>query len=221
MAPRPVIGKNQTVPSNLRDHWDAVYEVDPATKKWHQDVPTMSLEMLEAAGVGPEHAVIDIGGGASRLAEFLVADGFRDVTVLDVSERGLQHARHRLGSRAGEVTWLVGDVTRHEFARTFDVWHDRAVFHFLSDEGDRAGYLERLEGAVAPGGHAIIATFGPGAPEYCSGLPVVRYDAQHLAGTIGRGFDLVRTVQEEHRTPGGEVQPFTWALLRRSAESRE
>ncbi len=197
-------------------HWDAAYQVDPSTKKWHQDFPAQSLAMLRMAGAGPTAGVVDVGGGASRFAEHLLDLGYDDVTVLDVSPLGMSHAQRHLGERADRVQWLVADVTRYRFTRTFDVWHDRAVFHFLADEADRQRYLDRMRAAVAPGGYTIVATFGPEAPEYCSGLPVARYGPDDLVKAIGGGFDAKEVTEELHVTPGGDTQPFTWALLRRT-----
>lgn len=200
---------------SLSQHWNGVYEADPSMKKWHQDSPTVSLTMISMAGIQKDDAIVDVGGGASRLAQHLVELGYRDVTVLDVSERGMAHAQHGLGEAVANVTWVVGDVTQHHFERAFDVWHDRAVFHFLSDEAEIKRYQQRLSESVALGGHAVIATFAPDAPEYCSGLPVVRYDVEGLAAAVGKNFEMIESAQELHRTPGGELQPFTWVLLQR------
>jgi trans-aconitate methyltransferase len=167
-------------------------------------------------GATPSSSIIDIGGGASRLVDALVDAGWQSVAVLDVADVALAAAKARLGSAAGQVQWIVADVTQWAPDRTFDIWHDRAAFHFLVDPADRAAYVERLRSAVKPGGHAIIATFAPDGPERCSGLTVQRYDAASLAATVGAPFELVRARQHTHSTPWGSVQSFQYSLLRRS-----
>ena len=171
--------------------------------------------MIAALGVGPEVALVDVGGGASPLAGQLVDRGFVDVTVLDVSESALAAASDRLGSRAARVTWLAQDVRSWSPARAYGLWHDRAAFHFLVDAADRARYLAVLERALGPAGMLVLATFATDGPSTCSGLPVVRYDAGELASLVGPGFELVEQRQQVHRTPRGTAQPFTWVALRR------
>ena len=163
-------------------------------------------------------AVIDVGGGASRLVDALIEKGFRTVTVLDLSEAALAAAKARIGRRAErQVQWIVADVTVWEpRAAAYDVWHDRAAFHFLTEERDRTAYVARLTKAMKPGGHAIIGTFAPDGPDRCSGLPVARYDAQGLGRVLGDGFELVETLRHEHRTPAGSQQRFQFSLFRRA-----
>ena len=159
-------------------HWQNVYQTkDEREVSWFQENPAISLDLIRATGIGADASIIDIGGGAARLADALVADGFRSVTVLDLSEKALATSRERLGARAGGVSWIVADVTKWQPTRTFDVWHDRAAFHFLTDPDDRAAYAERVRKAVRPGGHVIIGTFALDGPERCSGLAVARHDA--------------------------------------------
>jgi hypothetical protein len=198
------------------EHWDAVYDRDDlSTLSWHQREPVVSLELIDALGVGPGEAVVDVGGGASRLAGRLLDRGFADVTVLDVAAGALEASRRRLGAHAGQVTWVREDVRSWRPGRRFGLWHDRALFHFFVDPDDRRRYVETLRSALEPGGAVVIATFALDGPETCSGLPVERYDAAGLASVPGPGFELVRSGREEHVTPGGRVQAFTWAALRR------
>jgi SAM-dependent methyltransferase len=158
---------------------------------------------------------VDVGGGASRLVDRLLEDGYRHVTVADLSEAALERARGRLGARAASVTWLTEDARRLRLSERVDVWHDRAVFHFLTDEADRSSYLDAVMAALRVGGHAVVATFGLAGPEKCSGLPVSRYDAAGLAEVFGPDFELVTSLSREHLTPGGGRQDFTYTVLRR------
>jgi len=190
-------------------HWQQVYETKATDAvSWYQPVPQPSADLLQLAGAAPESGIIDIGGGASTLVDWLLDNGFRDVTVLDLSDAALAAARARLGDAASGVSWIAADVTRWRPARLYDVWHDRAAFHFLTDPVDRAAYLDRLRIALRAGGHAIIGTFAPDGPEKCSGLPVERYDAKRLAATLGGGFRLVDSCRHDHVTPWGSVQRF-------------
>jgi len=196
-------------------HWEGVY-----TKKgenevsWFQENPAPSLELIAQVGATPASAIIDIGGGASRLVDNLVERGFEDVTVLDLSEAALEAAKARLGDRAAQVHWIVADATVWKPLRAYDIWHDRAAFHFLTEDRDRAAYVARLERALKVGGYAIIATFALDGPERCSGLPVVRYDPVSLGQTLGRAFQLVDTRQHAHATPWGTEQSFQFSVFR-------
>jgi len=202
-----------------RNHWEGVYTAKGENQvSWFQETPAISLELIELAGASRSSAIIDIGGGASRLADFLVARGYQDVTVLDLSAAALAAARARMGDRAGQVTWIAADVTDWQPARSYDVWHDRAAFHFLTERNDQAAYVARLRGALRPGGHAIIGTFAPDGPERCSGLVVSRYDADSLAVTLGEGFELVDTRRHEHVTPWGAAQKFQFSTFRRQPD---
>lgn len=200
-----------------RAHWEHLYATrSPEAVSWYQAEPARSLELIEASGAGPQSALVDVGAGASRLVDYLLARGWRDVTVMDLSLTALEAAQCRLGERAAAVTWTVADVREYRPERPFDVWHDRAVFHFLTDPADREAYRRSLAAALRPGGHVIMATFGPDGPERCSGLPVVRYDAEALTATLGTGFRLLEERQEQHRTPAGATQAFRYFLLRRA-----
>jgi len=196
-------------------HWENLYQSkDEHDVSWFQDTPTPSLELLDEIGVTPAASVIDIGGGASRLVDRLIERGFRDVTVLDLSEAALAAAKDRLGDRASRVTWIVADVTQWEPMTAYDVWHDRAAFHFLTEEADRAAYLARLRRGLEIGGHAIIATFALDGPARCSGLPVVRYSPDSLRQTLGADFTLITSRNELHATPWGGTQSFQFSALR-------
>jgi SAM-dependent methyltransferase len=199
--------------STRADHWEAAYETRGATEvSWFQTVPVVSLELIETLGVSQDAAVIDIGGGASSLVDHLVEQGFSDLSVLDISGTALGVARQRLGAGA-PVSWLHQDLLSWRPSGRFDLWHDRAVFHFLVGE-DRDAYLEVLRCGIAPGGALIMATFAEDGPEYCSGLPVARYSTIELGSVLGEGFAVVETRREVHTTPAGATQPFTWVAAR-------
>ncbi len=197
-------------------HWQDVYTRKGENEvSWFQEDPAPSLELMAQAGATPASAIIDIGGGASRLVDNLLERGFEDVTVLDLSEAAIGAAKARLGVRAAQVHWIVADATVWEPLKAYDIWHDRAAFHFLTEDGDRAAYVARLERALKIGGYAIIATFALDGPERCSGLPVVRYDPASLGQTLGRGFQLVDTRRHAHATPWGSEQSFQFSVFRR------
>jgi SAM-dependent methyltransferase len=200
-----------------RAHWETVYTTKGEQEvSWFQEFPALSLDLIRSTGAAARSAIVDIGGGASRLVDALLDAGCEAVSVLDVSETALSAAKARLGERAAKVTWIVADVTRWEPIARYDLWHDRAAFHFLTDATDRAGYVERLLRALRPGGHAVIATFAADGPERCSGLPVVRYDAARLGETLGGRFALVETRRHDHRTPSGSTQRFQYSVFRRA-----
>lgn len=197
-------------------HWENVYTTRGEREvSWFQERPALSLELIHAAGTTPHSSVIDVGGGASRLVDALLADGFEAVTVLDISELALAAAKGRLGNKASGATWIIADIATWEPPRQYDLWHDRAVLHFLTEEADRAAYVARLKKALRRGGHAIIGTFALDGPERCSGLPVVRYDAKSLAALLGPEFELLDTRRQDHHTPMGGVQRFQFSLFRR------
>jgi trans-aconitate methyltransferase len=205
--------------SSRQSHWEKVYTTKgEAEVSWFQETPAPSLELIELVGATQNSAVIDIGGGASRLVDSLVSRGYEDVTVLDVSAAALASARSRIGDKANRVTWITADVTIWEPSRTYDLWHDRAAFHFLTEPNDQAAYVARLRRALRVGGHAIIATFAPDGPERCSGLMVSRYDANTLAAKLGQGFELIDTRRHEHTTPWGAVQKFQFSTFRRASD---
>lgn len=198
-----------------RQHWDGVYGSRPSDEvSWFQPRPDVSLRLVQGAA-GPTGRVLDVGAGASSLADHLLAGGWADVTVLDVSAAALDEVRGRLAGRVG-LTVVVADLLAWEPPRAYAVWHDRAVLHFLTDPADRAAYASTAAKAVAAGGAAVIGTFAPGGPTSCSGLPTVQHSPQDVADLLGPAFALVHAEAEEHVTPGGAVQAFSWAVLRRS-----
>jgi SAM-dependent methyltransferase len=201
-------------------HWENVYRSKGEREvSWFQETPEISLALIMAAGAVHDSAIIDIGGGASRLVDALLDEGYADVTVLDLSDAALAAAKARLGGAAVRATWIVCDVTAWKPPRRYDLWHDRAAFHFLTDAADRAAYVACLTQALRPGGHAIIATFALDGPERCSGLPVVRYDAASLGHALGDGFTLIETQRHDHSTPMGSTQRFQFSLFRRQPYS--
>lgn len=199
----------------IQAHWDRVYATRSVTEvSWYQREPQVSLDLIER--VAPEHsaAILDVGGGASTLVDALLARGYTNLSVLDIAAAALAAARDRLGTRAGEVAWLTADVLRHPFApQHVDVWHDRAVFHFLTEAADRRAYVAQVTTAVRPGGHLIVATFAADGPTQCSGLDVCRYSPDTLAEEFGAGFGLVAQAFEEHITPSGGAQRFQYSVL--------
>ncbi|MEO5759175.1 MAG: class I SAM-dependent methyltransferase [Mesorhizobium sp.] len=199
-------------------HWEDVYTRKSEKEvSWFEENPAPSLELIAAVAPTPDMAIIDIGGGASRLVDGLIQNGFKQITVLDLSEAALEAAKARLGKQAAQVHWLVADATSWEPTETYDIWHDRAAFHFLTEEHDRIAYVTRLKRAVRAGGHTIIGTFALDGPEQCSGLPVVRYDAASLSQTLGKSFELVDTRPQAHVTPWGSTQSFQFSVFRRVA----
>jgi trans-aconitate methyltransferase len=200
--------------NDRRAHWQSIYAAKREREvSWFQDDAQPSLTLIEEVA-SPSSAVIDIGGGASRLADALLERGFQDLTVLDLSSAALSAAKKRIGSGAEHTQWIVADITTWTPSRAYDIWHDRATLHFMVAESDRAAYLSRLAQALKPGGHAIIATFAPDGPAQCSGLPVRRYDSEALGQTLGAGFQLMSTRRHEHVTPWGTRQAFQFSVFR-------
>jgi SAM-dependent methyltransferase len=198
-------------------HWQNVYATKSEKEvSWFQEKPAPSLDLIAATGISGDAAIIDVGGGASRLVDSLLDKGFRRVTILDLSATALDEAKGRLGRRADGVDWIAADITIWEPSRTYDLWHDRAAFHFLTEPADRDAYIVRLKKAVRPGGHVIIATFAADGPERCSGLPIVRYDPEALARTLGPGFELAESRRHDHVTPGGSTQRFQFSRFLRN-----
>jgi 2-polyprenyl-3-methyl-5-hydroxy-6-metoxy-1,4-benzoquinol methylase len=202
-----------------RAHWEQVYRTKaPDQVSWYAPHLARSLDFIREAAPDKDAAILDVGGGESTLVDDLLLAGYRDVTVLDVSPHALDVTKARLRERGASVRWIAADVTTADLpAHRYDVWHDRAVFHFLTDSGVRAAYVRQVRHAVKPGGHVIVATFALDGPEQCSGLPVEHYDASSLHGAFGPQFALVRSAREVHRTPAGNEQPFTWCFCRVAA----
>ena len=193
----------------LAGHWDEAYASRGERVSWLQRDARVSLELIDSLGVGSEAGVIDVGGGTSVLAEQLAERGYRDISVLDLSAQALAVARERAGPDA-PIQWLHADLLAWQPTRRYDLWHDRAVLHFLVDPVERDMYLQRLRGALGEAGAVVIGTFAPHGPDRCSGLPVARYAPDQIAELLGPDFQLVARRGEEHVTPSGLVQPFTW-----------
>lgn len=203
--------------SDQKTHWENVYSTKSEREvSWYQDSAEPSLELIAIAGGKPDYAFIDIGGGASRLVDTLLKGGYRDLTVLDLSSSALDVAKARIGNGAEQVNWIAADVTRWQPDHTYDIWHDRAAFHFLTSAEHQAAYVQRLNQALRPGGHAIIGTFAPDGPEKCSGLAVARHDSTTLTQTLGPHFDLVHSRRHEHITPWQSSQQFQFSIFRRN-----
>ena len=203
---------------NRRQHWETAYTTKATDAvSWYRPHLDRSLALIERVASDRRAAVLDVGGGASTLVDDLLACGYRDLTVLDISAEALSVARKRLGEAAHAVTWLAADLLDAPLQEArYDVWHDRAVFHFLTDAAQRANYVQQLTHALKPGGHAVLATFGPDGPMKCSELDTVRYDAEGLAHALGDGFTLIDSMLELHATPFGTTQPFLYALFQRT-----
>ena len=200
----------------IKQHWDTVY----ATKgehdvSWFEASPVVSLQLIEATGLTARTCVLDVGGGESRLVDALLARGVMCIAVLDVAREALVRAQARLGDKARDVAWIEADVTGAWSWKEVDIWHDRAVFHFLTDVVDRDTYIDRLGSALNPGGSAIISTFALDGPEKCSGLPVVRYTAESLASELGDRFALVESRRHVHTTPWGANQVFQYSRFKK------
>lgn len=200
-----------------QEHWEHIYATKaPDQVSWYSPHLSASLELIERAPLARTAAVIDVGGGESTLVDDLLARGYEDITVLDISQKAIDATRSRLGKQGERVQWLTADITSFEFeASRFDVWHDRAVFHFLTAPSQRAAYVRQAARAVKPGGHVILGTFGPEGPTRCSGLDVVRYDAGALHHEFGAQFRLLDSSSQLHRTPFGTVQQFLYCYCRR------
>lgn len=196
---------------NRKEHWNQVYQTKASDDvSWFQPRPEVSLRLIAATGIGKADGVIDVGGGASTLVDFLVTDGFNPLAVLDISAVALEHAKQRLTRRSQEVEWFEADVTQFDSPHHFGLWHDRAVFHFLTNEADRREYVETLKRTLTPNGHVIIATFAKDGPSKCSGLDVCRYDAATISAELGQGFKLIEQVDEIHITPWETQQKFSY-----------
>ena len=195
---------------DVKTHWERVYTTTkPESVSWYRAHLETSLALIERAAVALSASIIDIGGGESTFVDDLLLRGYKNLTVLDVSQTAIEVTKKRLGSAAEQVRWLVGDILKIELEpHAYDLWHDRAVFHFLTTPARRAAYVRQVARAVRPGGHVIVSTFGPEGPTKCSGLEVIRYDAESLYGEFGRRFRLVESSKELHQTPLGTTQQF-------------
>jgi ubiquinone/menaquinone biosynthesis C-methylase UbiE len=197
-------------------HWENLYTTKGEKEvSWFQENPAPSLELIGLAGVAANASIIDVGGGASRLIDSLVERKMGQMTVLDLSSAALEAARERLGEAGAGVEWIVADVTTWEPAKTYDLWHDRAAFHFLTDQADQSAYVDRLKRAVKRGGYVIIGTFALDGPERCSGLPIMRHDAASLSAMLGTDFSRIDARRHRHATPRNAVQQFQFSTFRR------
>jgi trans-aconitate methyltransferase len=196
-------------------HWDSAYAQGEATRSWFQAEPAPSLRLIEAAGADSAAPLLDAGGGTSRLVDALLARGFADITVADLSPGAMALSRARLGAAAAQVTWVEADLSSWTPPRAYALWHDRAAFHFLTEDAAQEGYIAALRAGTRPGAAVIIAGFAPDGPERCSGLAVRRWAPQELAARIGAPFTLEHAETETHRTPSGNAQRFAWTVLRR------
>ncbi|MCS6825573.1 MAG: class I SAM-dependent methyltransferase [Caldilinea sp.] len=202
---------------NAKTYWEQLYaRKAPTQVSWYQEHAQLSLVLIRRAGVQKSDPIIDVGGGTSTLVDDLLAAGFQQITVLDIAAKALELARERLGERAAQVTWIEADVTQTTLpARAYALWHDRAVFHFLTQPADRRRYIENARRAVRSGGSLILATFAQDGPERCSGLEVMRYSAERLQQEFCIDFEPVESLPERHRTPFGTEQKFLYCLFRR------
>lgn len=200
-----------------KEHWEQVYRSKAPTEvSWFQEHAALSLRLIQDAGVPRSASIIDVGGGASTLVDDLLANGYQQLTVLDLSAAALAAARERLGPRAAKARWMEANILQAELPpQGYDVWHDRAVFHFLTSEADRQAYVSQVLRAVKPGGLVIVATFAEDGPSQCSGLPVMRYSASELHAEFGQPFQLLGHEQEAHHTPGGSEQKFVYCFCRK------
>lgn len=201
---------------NMKTHWEHIYETKAPTQvSWYQEHARFSLQYIRNTGIRKTDAIIDVGGGASTLVDDLIADGYQSISILDVSAVALQLARQRLGRHAAAVNWIESDITQADLpGQAYDLWHDRAVFHFLTQAMDRQRYIDTVRRAVRVGGHIILATFAPDGPERCSGLDVVRYSPESLHHEFGRDFEMMDSTHETHHTPFGTEQKFIYCYCR-------
>ena len=194
---------------NRKKHWGDVYqEKSPSELSWYQKEPKLSLELIRCTNVASNDAIIDVGGGASVLVDYLSKESFTNLTVLDISENAIAMAKKRLGDTAKSIEWIVSDITQFDTSQKFSLWHDRALFHFLTDPSDREIYVKALIKAIRTEGHLIIATFATGGPEKCSGLEIVQYDSEKMIAELGDNFSLVEERKEIHITPANNEQEF-------------
>lgn len=206
--------------SESKQHWENVYRnKSPVEVSWYQQEPALSLSLISRIELPSNAPLIDVGGGSSTLVDRLIDEAYTDISVLDISGSALAHSKNRLGYRAEKVHWYETDVTRFVPPQRFALWHDRAVFHFLTDRADRENYIHVLQQALEPGGHAIMMTFAIDGPRKCSGLDIVQYDADKLATELGAGFELVETGHNIHHTPSGNQQKFAFFHFRYMAET--
>lgn len=211
---RPVECEGQEM-FERKSHWENIYTIKAPTEvSWYQQHPKTSLGLIARTGVEKTAEIIDVGGGASMLVDDLLSESYHHVTVLDIASAALEKSKTMLGERARSVTWMEADITQASLPPShYDLWHDRAVFHFLTDEKDRQNYIHAVDESLKPGGHLIVATFAPDGPQKCSGLDTVRYSPDELRNEFGDNYRLVESVVEEHQTPFGTEQKFIYCLF--------
>ena len=209
--------ENEQPEAKRKSHWEKIYSTKGARQvSWYAPHLQLSLQFIERTGVGTAGQIIDVGGGAATLAEDLLEKGYENLTVLDISSTAMKMSRARLGARANEVRWLEGDITRMALPQTyFDVWHDRAVFHFLTEALDRKRYRDQVLASLKPGGHLIFATFAHDGPTKCSGLDIVRYSTETIIAEVGEGFEFVESQSDLHKTPLHTEQKFLYSWFRK------
>lgn len=204
---------------NKKDHWNKVYETKKPTEvSWYEPMPEVSLTYITDCKLEKDAAIIDIGGGDSFLAEFLLAQGFTDITVVDISEKAIERAKERLGEKADEVNWIVADVSKFQPERQYDLWHDRAVFHFLTEESQIENYLSSVKDAVKPGGFVVMGTFSENGPTKCSGLEIKQYSISQMQDLFSEGFSTLSCKNIDHQTPSGGMQNFTFCSFRKDTK---
>ena len=201
---------------NPKCHWEKIYqEKGPAQVSWYQTKPSVSLDTILSTKIGLDEGIIDVGGGTSSLVNNLLKEGFKDITVLDISAKALQYAKERLGDKVQSVNWIESDVIKFQPSRQYTLWHDRAVFHFFTDPSHRKQYIEIMKKAIKSDGHVIIATFASDGPLKCSGLNVERYDPKKLSREIGKSFRFIKSIEEIHITPWHSEQKFIYSVFRK------
>lgn len=206
--------------STRKDHWEKIYETkQPNELSWTQEHPKTSMDFIHGFNLPKSARIIDIGGGDSKLTDFLLAEGFEHITVLDISSKALERGKKRLGDRANKVTWIVSDITEFSPDTTYDLWHDRATFHFLTTQDQIIKYLSVTRKAVNPGGYFIIGTFSTDGPKRCSGLDVKQYSEETLTQLLSKGFEKIRCIKEDHITPFSTRQNFLYCIFRRTSPS--
>jgi len=206
-----------STPSSTPAHWDAAYAAGDTTRGWYQSEATMSMRLIEATGLPRAASIVDVGSGASVLVDDLIGAGYTDITCVDHSPVGLRVAQDRLGESASSVDWIVADLLEWEPPRTYDIWHDRAVLHFLLDEDTVAAYRSTLLAGTCVGSWLVLGVFGPQGPQMCAGLPVRRYDDDTVDALLGSQFTRVERIVTDHVRPDGDTQQYLWTLARREA----
>lgn len=199
-----------------KQHWDEVYDTKPCTEvSWYEPMPENSLTCIAECHLEKDAPIIDIGGGDSFLAEFLLAQGYSDITIVDISEKAIQRAQQRLGERADQLKWIVADVTEFKPEKKYQLWHDRAAFHFLTTDAEVEKYLQTLRESVAPGGFVILGTFSDKGPDKCSGLPIKKYSVGEMQKLFSEGFITMNCKNVDHETPSGKTQNFTFCTFKK------